>query len=45
MRLRATLLVLLTDEQVAEVRRRRTDPNRKLESHTEARERVARLGS
>jgi len=35
----------LTDAQIAEVRRRRTDPNRKLVSHAEARERIARLGS
>jgi hypothetical protein len=35
----------LTDAQVAEVRRRRADPNRKLVSHAEARERIARLGS
>jgi hypothetical protein len=27
------------------VRRRRADPNRKLISHAEARERIARLGS
>jgi hypothetical protein len=35
----------LTEAQVAEVRRRRADPNRKLVSHAEARERIARLGS
>jgi hypothetical protein len=35
----------LTDAQVAEVRRRRADPNRKLVSHAEARDRIARLGS
>jgi hypothetical protein len=35
----------LTDEQVAEVRRRRTDPNRRLVSHADARERIARIGS
>jgi hypothetical protein len=35
----------LTDEQVAEVRRRMTDPDRKLLSPTEARERILRLGS
>ena len=35
----------LTAEQVAEVRRRRTDPNRKLVSHAEARERIGRLGT
>jgi hypothetical protein len=34
----------LTDEQVEEVRRRRGDPNRKLISVAEARERLARLG-
>jgi hypothetical protein len=33
----------LTDEQVEEVRRRMTDPNRKLISVAEARERIARL--
>ena len=31
-------LVALSDVQVAEVRRRRADPNRKLVSHAEARE-------
>ena len=35
----------LTDAQVAEVRRRRADPNRKLLSHAEALERIGRLGS
>jgi hypothetical protein len=35
----------LTDAQVAEVRRRRADPDRRLVSHAEARERIARLGS
>jgi hypothetical protein len=35
----------LTDAQVAEVRRRMADPDRKLVSHAEARERIARLGS
>jgi hypothetical protein len=35
----------LTDAQVAEVRRRIADPNRKLLSHAEARERIERLGS
>jgi hypothetical protein len=35
----------LTDAQLEEVRRRRTDPNRKLVSHAEARERIDRLGS
>ncbi len=37
--------VQLTDAQVAEVRRRRLDPNRKLLSHDEARARVHRFGS
>jgi hypothetical protein len=35
----------LSDAQVAEVRRRRADPDRKLVSHAEARERIARLSS
>ncbi len=35
----------LTDEQVDEVRRRMADPNRKLASVAEVRERIARLGS
>jgi hypothetical protein len=35
----------LTDAQVAEVRRRRADPNRELLSHAEALERIGRLGS
>jgi len=35
----------LTDAQVVEVRRRRANPDRKLVSHAEARERIARLGS
>jgi hypothetical protein len=35
----------LTDAQVAEVRRRRTDPNRRLVSHAEARERIVRLAN
>ncbi|HEV7411397.1 MAG TPA: hypothetical protein VGO01_23175 [Bradyrhizobium sp.] len=35
----------LTDEQVAEVRRRIANPNRKLLSPTEARERIQRFGS
>ena len=35
----------LTDAQVAEVRRRRADPNRRLLAHAEARERIGRLGS
>jgi hypothetical protein len=34
----------LTGEQLAEVRRRRADPNRKLVSHHEARKRIKRLG-
>jgi hypothetical protein len=38
-------LVLLTDAQVAEVRRRRPEPNRKLVSHAAARKRIGRLGS
>ena len=35
----------LTEAQVIEVRRRMADPDRKLVSHAEARERIARLGS
>jgi hypothetical protein len=35
----------LTDAQVAEIRRRRADPNRRLLSHAEALERIGRLGS
>jgi hypothetical protein len=35
----------LTDEQVAEVRRRIADPDRKLLSPAEARERILRRGS
>ncbi|WP_442236942.1 hypothetical protein [Rhodopseudomonas pseudopalustris] len=35
----------LTDAQVAEVRRRRAQPDRRLISHEEARERIARLGT
>lgn len=35
----------LTDAQVAEVRRRRADPNRRLVSLEDARERIARLGA
>ncbi len=35
----------LTEDQLAEVRRRRVDPDRKLISHAEARERIDRLGS
>ena len=34
----------LPDEQLAEVRRRRADPIRKLVSHAEAKERLSRLG-
>ena len=34
----------LSDEQLAEVRRRRTDPHAKRVSHAEARERIDRLG-
>ena len=41
----ALLDVQLTDDQVAEVRRRMADPNRKLLSLAEARERIERLGS
>jgi hypothetical protein len=37
--------ISLTDEQVAEVRRRMSDPNRRLLSHAEALERIGRLGS
>ena len=33
-------LVLLTDDQMAEVRRRRANPNRKLVSHAKARKRI-----
>jgi hypothetical protein len=35
----------LTDEQLDEVRRRRVDPNRRLVSHDEARERIRLLGA
>jgi phosphosulfolactate phosphohydrolase-like enzyme len=35
----------LTDAQLAEVRRRRTNPDRKIVSHDEAHERISRLGS
>ena len=38
-------LVVLTDAQVAEIRRRRADPNRKLVPHAKARKHLARLGS
>jgi hypothetical protein len=34
----------LTDAQLAEIRRRRSDPDRKLVSHGDARERIRRLG-
>jgi hypothetical protein len=37
--------VRLTEAQIAEVRRRRVDPGRKLASHAEARDRITRLGS
>jgi len=33
----------LSDAQLAEVRRRRSDPDRKLVSHAEAKERLGRL--
>ena len=36
--------IRLTEAQIAEIRRRRADPNRKLVSHAEARERITRLG-
>ena len=35
----------LTDEQLAEIRRRRADPDRKLVSHEEAWARIGRLGA
>jgi hypothetical protein len=35
----------LTEAQVAEVRRRSADPDRKLLSHAEARARIGRLGA
>jgi hypothetical protein len=35
----------LTDAQLGEVRRRRSNPNRKVVSHAEARERIGRLGT
>lgn len=35
----------LTDEQLAEIRRRRADPNRKLVSHEEARARINCFGA
>lgn len=34
----------LSDTQLAEIRRRRSDPNRSLVSHAEAKERLSRLG-
>ena len=34
-----------SDEQLAEIRRRRADPNRKFVSHEQARERIKRLGA
>ena len=35
----------LTDEQLADIRRRRADPNRTLVSHEVARARIGRLGA
>jgi hypothetical protein len=35
----------VSDEDLAEIRRRRTDPNRKLVSHEDARARIGRLGA
>jgi hypothetical protein len=35
----------VSDEQLAEIRRRRANPNRKLVSHDEARARIKRLGA
>jgi len=35
----------ISDEQLAEIRRRRAAPNRKLVSHDEARARIKRLGA
>jgi hypothetical protein len=35
----------LTDDQLEEVRQRRSNPNRKVVSHAEARERIGRLGT
>ena len=35
----------VSDEDLAEILRRRADPNRKLVSHEEARERIKRLGA
>ena len=37
--------VRLTEAEIAKVRRSRADPDRKLVSHAEARERISRLGS
>jgi hypothetical protein len=35
----------LSEDQLAEIRRRRADPDRQLVSQAEARERIARLGT
>jgi len=35
----------VSDEQLAEIRRRRADPNRKLVLHEDARTRIKRLGA
>jgi hypothetical protein len=35
----------ISDEQLEEIRRRRADPDRKLVSHDEARERIKRFGA
>ena len=35
----------VSDEDLAEIRRRRADPNRKLVGHEEARARIKRLGA
>jgi hypothetical protein len=35
----------VSDEDLAEIRRRRADPNRKLVSHEDARARIKRLGA
>jgi len=35
----------VSDEDIAEIRRRRADPDRKLVSHDEARARIKRLGA
>ena len=35
----------VSDEDLAEIRRRRADPNRKLVSHEQARARIGRLGA